>query len=201
MNHPVLAVLSGCVLLATSAAPQTKPAAWTTPSAEETNAVYPEVESLYFDLHRTPELAMREQQTAAKLAERVKALGYEVTTGVGGTGVVAVLRNGKGPIVLLRTDMDALPIGEETGLPFASHVVVKSDSGTSIPVMHACGHDIHMSSWIGTAKLMATNRDRWHGTLILIGQPAEETGEGAGSHYHGWPGRSQVSGSASTNRP
>jgi amidohydrolase len=143
------------------------------------NAIYPEVESLYLDLHRYPELAMHEQQTAAKLAERIKALGYEVTTSVGGTGVVAVLRNGPGRTVLLRTDMDALPIEEATGLPFASHVVVKTDSGTSIPVMHACGHDIHMCSWMGAAKLMATNRDRWHGTLILIGQPAEETGEGA----------------------
>jgi hypothetical protein len=90
---------------------------------------------------------------------------------VGGTGVVAVLKNGQGPTVLLRTDMDALPIEEKTSLAYASHVVVKSDSGTPIPVMHACGHDIHMSSWVGTAKLMATNRDRWHGTLILIGQP------------------------------
>jgi amidohydrolase len=179
MSYPALATLSCCVLLLASAAAQTKPVSWTTPSAEEINAVYPEVESLYFDLHRTPELAMHEQQTAAKLADRVKAMGYEVTTGVGGTGVVAVLRNGKGPTVLLRTDMDALPIAEETGLSFASHVVVKSDSGTSIPVMHACGHDIHMSSWVGTAKLMATNRDRWRGTLVLIGQPAEETGEGA----------------------
>lgn len=170
-------MLSAYLLLVSSAAAQTKPAAWTTPSAEEINAVYPEVESLYFDLHRTPELAMHEQQTAAKLADRIKAIGYEVTTGVGGTGIVAVLRNGKGPTVLLRTDVDALPIAEETGVPYASHVVVKSDSGTTIPVMHACGHDIHMSSWIGTAKLMATNRDRWHGTLILIGQPAEETGE------------------------
>ena len=179
MNHTILPLLSGCMFLAVSTAAQTSPAAWTTPTAEQVNAIYPEVESLYFDLHRTPELAMREQQTAAKLAERMKTLGYEVTTGVGGTGIVAVLRNGKGPTVLLRTDMDALPIEEATGLPYASHVVVKSDSGTSIPVMHACGHDIHMSSWIGTAKLMATNRDRWHGTLILIGQPAEETGEGA----------------------
>src|SRR5271169_3681279 len=102
-----------------------------------------------------------------------------MTTGVGGTGIVAVLRNGRGKTVLFRTDMDALPIEEATGLPYASHAVVKSDSGTSIPVMHACGHDIHMSSWVGTAKLMATNRERWHGTLILIGQPAEETGEGA----------------------
>ena len=172
-------MLSGYLLLVTNAAAQTKPAVWSTPSVEEIKAIYPEVESLYFDLHKNPELAMHEQQTAAKLADRVKAMGYEVTTGVGGTGIVALLRNGRGPTVLLRTDMDALPIAEETGVPYASHVVVKSDSGTSIPVMHACGHDIHMSSWIGTAKLMATNRDRWQGTLILIGQPAEETGEGA----------------------
>ena len=179
MNNPALVLLCACALAAVDAAAQSKTTAWTTPSAEQLNAVYPEVESLYFDLHRTPELAMHEQQTAAKLAERAKSLGYEVTTGVGGTGIVAVLRNGPGPKVLLRTDMDALPIEEKTGLAFASHVVVKSDSGTSTPVAHACGHDIHMSSWIGTAKLMATNRDRWHGTLILIGQPAEETGEGA----------------------
>jgi len=179
MNQPALVLLCACVLTAVGATAQSKSAAWTTPPAEQLNAIYPEVESLYFDLHRTPELAMHEQQTAAKLAERAKSLGYEVTTGVGGTGIVAVLRNGPGPKVLLRTDMDALPIEEKTGLPFASHVVVKSDSGTSTPVAHACGHDIHMSSWIGTAKLMATNRDRWHGTLILIGQPAEETGEGA----------------------
>jgi amidohydrolase len=179
MKRPIFTFILGCALLAAPSAPQTGPAAWTTPSADQVNAIYPEVEALYLDLHRTPELAMHEQQTAAKLAERMKALGYEVTTDVGGTGIVAVLKNGKGPTVLLRTDMDALPIEEATGLPYASHVVVKSDSGTSIPVMHACGHDIHMSSWIGTAKLMATNRERWHGTLVLIGQPAEETGEGA----------------------
>lgn len=179
MNRIIAALLSGCILLAAIASAQRQSGIWTTPYAEQVNAVYPEVESLYLDLHRTPELAMHEQQTAAKLAERVKALGYEVTTGVGSTGIVAVLRNGTGRTVLLRTDMDALPIEEKTALPFASRVVVKSDSGVSIPVMHACGHDIHMSSWVGTAKLMATNRDRWHGTLILIGQPAEETGEGA----------------------
>jgi amidohydrolase len=179
MNRPSLTFILEGLLLAVPTTAQTSPAVWTTPSAEQINAIYPEIESLYFDLHRTPELAMHEQQTAAKLAERMKTLGYEVTTGVGGTGIVAVLRNGKGRTVLLRTDMDALPIEEATGLPFASHVVVKSDSGTSIPVMHACGHDIHMSSWMGTAKLIASNRERWHGTLIFIGQPAEETGEGA----------------------
>jgi amidohydrolase len=179
INHPALVLLCACALTAVDATAQSKSTEWRTPSVEQLNAIYPEVESLYFDLHRTPELAMHEQQTAAKLAERAKSLGYEVTTGVGGTGIVAVLRNGPGPKVLLRTDMDALPIEEKTGLPFASQVVVKSDSGVTTPAAHACGHDIHMSSWIGTAKLMATNRDRWRGTLILIGQPAEETGEGA----------------------
>ena len=179
MRHLALFLLCARALIAVGAMAQSHSTTWTTPSAEQVDAIYPEVESLYFDLHRAPELAMHEQQTAAKLADRVKALGYEVTTGVGGTGVVAVLRNGPGPTVLLRTDMDALPVEEKTGLPFASQVVVKGSSGSSTPVMHACGHDIHMSTWIGTAKLMATNRDRWRGTLVLIGQPAEETGEGA----------------------
>jgi amidohydrolase len=179
MARPFRTFLVSCVLLVARAEAQTKPAAWTTPSAEQINAIYPELETLYLDLHRSPELAMHEEQTAAKLAERMKAFGYEITTGVGGTGVVGVLHNGNGPTVLLRTDMDALPIEEKTGVAYASQVVVKSASGTPIPVMHACGHDIHMSSWIGTAKLMATNRDRWRGTLILVGQPAEETGQGA----------------------
>jgi hippurate hydrolase len=165
--------------MAAGAAAQTKPIAWTAPSAEQVNAIYPEVEAFYLDLHRNPELSLQEQQTAAKLAARMKALGYDVTTGVGGTGVVAVLRNGQGPTVLLRTDMDALPVDEKTGLPYASQVVVKNDSGAAVPVMHACGHDLHMASWFATAKLMATNRQRWHGTLILIGQPAEEIGAGA----------------------
>ena len=130
MNRMILVLLSGCMLLAVSTAAQTSPAAWMTPTAEQVSAIYPEVELLYIDLHRNPELAMHEQQTAVKLAERMKALGYEVTTGVGGTGVVAVLRNGNGPTVLLRTDMDALPIEEKTGLPFASQVTAKNDSGT-----------------------------------------------------------------------
>ena len=179
MKRRSVALFGSCLLMAAGAAAQTKPTAWTAPSGEQVNAIYPDVETLYLDLHRNPELSLHEQQTAAKLAERMKALGYEVTTGVGGTGVVAVLRNGRGPTVLLRTDMDALPVEEKTGLPYASQVVVKSDSGTTVPVMHACGHDVHMSSWFGTAKLMATNRQRWHGTLILISQPAEEIGSGA----------------------
>lgn len=179
MTRQIIGILSACVLTVTGAAGQTKSAVWMTPSPSQVDSVYPEVESLYFDLHQTPELAMHEHQTAAKLAERLTSLGYDVTTGVGGTGIVAVLRNGAGRTVLLRTDMDALPIEEKTGLSFASHVVETSASGVSTPVMHACGHDIHMASWIGTAKLMATTRGAWHGTLVLIGQPAEETGEGA----------------------
>lgn len=163
---------------------QGKPATWA-PTADQVNAVYPEIEALYLDLHRNPELSFHEQQTAAKLAERVKALGYEVTSGVGGTGVVAVLRNGKGPTVLYRTDMDALPVEEKTGLPYASHVVYKDESGVTVPVMHACGHDIHMASWAGTAKLMSDNRPQWHGTLVMIGQPAEETVGGASGMLKG----------------
>ncbi|HEX4485709.1 MAG TPA: amidohydrolase [Terriglobales bacterium] len=149
------------------------------PSPAQIDAIYPEAEMLYLDLHRNPELSLHEVQTAAKLAERAKALGYEVTTGVGGTGIVAVMKNGAGATVLFRTDMDALPVEEKTGLPYASHVMTKNDSGVSVGVMQACGHDIHMSSWFGTAKLMAANKDRWKGTLILIGQPAEELVSGA----------------------
>jgi len=149
------------------------------PSAAQVNAIYPEIETLYIDLHRNPELAFQEQQTATKLAARMKALGYELTTGVGGTGIVAVLKNGQGPTVMLRTELDALPVQEKTGLPFASTVVAKGASGGSVPVMHACGHDIHMSAWFGTAKLMAENRQHWHGTLMMVGQPAEEILGGA----------------------
>ncbi|MDE2260549.1 MAG: amidohydrolase [Betaproteobacteria bacterium] len=146
---------------------------------EQLSAMYPDVESFYFYLHKNPELAFNEYLTANKLAERVKALGYEVTTGVGGTGVVAILRNGPGPTAMLRTEMDALPVQEKTGLSFASTVVTKNAAGETIPVMHACGHDIHMSAWYGTAKLMADNRALWHGTLMLVGQPAEEIVQGS----------------------
>jgi hippurate hydrolase len=148
-------------------------------NSAQIDALYPSVEKFYFDLHRNPELGFHEQRTAAALAARAKALGYEVTTGVGGTGIVAVLRNGAGPTVMLRTELDALPIEEKTGLPFASTVKTKNDAGEMVPVSHMCGHDIHMSAWVGTAELMAKNRDHWHGTLVLIGQPAEELVAGA----------------------
>ena len=135
---------------------------------------FPAIEALYQDLHRNPELAFQEHQTAKKLAERVKALGFEVTTGVGGTGVVAILKNGPGPIAMLRTEIDALPVLEKTGLPFASTATAKNAAGETVPTMHACGHDVHMSAWYATAKLMAENRKAWSGTLMLVGQPAEE---------------------------
>jgi amidohydrolase len=149
------------------------------PFAAQLNANYPAIETLYQDLHSNPELGFSEHQTAAKLAERAKALGFEVTTGVGGTGVVAILRNGPGPTVMLRTEMDALPVQEKTGLPYASKVTTKSAAGETVSVAHACGHDLHMAAWYGTAKLMADNRKAWSGTLMLIGQPSEETVHGA----------------------
>jgi amidohydrolase len=148
-------------------------------SKQQVDAIYPDLDKLYIDLHQNPELAFQEKQTSAKLAERLKAMGYDVTTGVGQTGIVAVMKNGAGPTVMLRTDMDALPIEEKTGLPFSSHVTEKNPAGETVPVMHACGHDVHMTSWIGTAKLMAENKKQWHGTLVLVGQPAEEIVGGA----------------------
>jgi hippurate hydrolase len=169
----VTVVITSAVLSAQTSAP------WTTPTLAEVDAIYPDIEALYIDLHRNPELAFQETQTAARLSARVKALGFDVTTGVGRTGIVAVMKNGPGPTVMLRTELDALPVEEKTGLPFASTVVVKNASGQSTPVMHACGHDIHMSAWAGTARLMAGHRDRWRGTLVMVGQPAEEGGGGA----------------------
>ena len=141
--------------------------------------VYPHLDALYLDLHRNPELSSHEEKTAAKMADELRKLGYEVTTGVGGTGVVGVLRNGKGPTVMLRTELDALPIEEKTGLPYASKVTATDPSGKTVPVMHACGHDIHMSSWVGAATILAQQKDRWRGTVVMVGQPAEETVKGA----------------------
>lgn len=143
------------------------------------NKALPASETLYRELHQNPELSLHETHTAAKIAESLRLLGYDVTTGVGGTGVVALLKNGDGPTVMLRTELDALPIEEQTGLPFASKVKWKSESGAEVPVMHACGHDLHMAALVATATVMAENRKQWHGTLMLIGQPAEEVIAGA----------------------
>src|SRR5689334_22806836 len=145
----------------------------------EVQAVYPEAHALYLDLHENPELSSHETQTAEKLASHLRNLGYEVTEHVGGTGIVAILKNGAGPTVMLRTELDALPVEEKTGLPYASKVHAKNDAGLDVPVMHACGHDLHMASLFATAEIMARNKQSWHGTLMLIGQPAEETIGGA----------------------
>jgi hippurate hydrolase len=143
------------------------------------DALYPTLDSFYIDLHQNPELSLQEEKTAKKLATRLRALGFEVTERVGGYGVVGVLRNGAGPTILVRTDMDALPIKEQTQLPYASTISAKNSAGETVPVMHACGHDIHMTSWIGAASLLAQAKDRWQGTLVFVGQPAEELLQGA----------------------
>jgi amidohydrolase len=145
----------------------------------EVDAVYSNSHALYIDIHEHPELSGHEMETAVKIAERLRGLGYEVTEHVGGTGVVAILKNGAGPTVMLRTELDALPVEEKTGLPYASKVRSKDDAGHDVPVMHACGHDLHMAAIVGTATIMAHNEDTWHGTLMLIAQPAEETISGA----------------------
>lgn len=138
-----------------------------------------DLEAIYKDIHSHPELSMQEHRTAGVAADHLRAAGYEVTTGIGKTGVVSVLRNGDGPAVMLRADMDALPVLEATGLPYASKVLAPDDSGKSVPVMHACGHDIHVTWLIGAATLFAKCRDAWKGTLMAVFQPAEETGQGA----------------------
>ena len=149
------------------------------PSKAQVEAIYPQTEALYLDLHRNPELSSHEEKTAAKIADQLRKLGYEVTTGFGGTGVVGVLKNGSGPTVMIRAELDALPVEEKTGLPYASQVKSKNDKGADVGVMHACGHDLHMAIGMGTAALLAQNKDRWRGTFIYVGQPAEETVTGA----------------------
>ena len=148
-------------------------------TSKEVDAVYPAVHELYLDIHQNPELSSHETRTAEILAARLRALGYDVTERVGGTGIVAVLKNGSGPTVMLRTELDALPVEEKTGLPYASKIHTKDDGGHDVPVMHACGHDLHMAAILGTATIMVQNQNTWHGTLMFIGQPAEETITGA----------------------
>lgn len=142
-------------------------------------ALLPDLSSLYEDLHAHPELSFAEHRTAAILADRLAALGYEVTTGVGGTGVVATLDNGEGPTVLIRADIDALPVKEATGLAYASTATAVNDAGETVPVAHACGHDLHATWLVGTATVLAAHRDQWSGRLLLVVQPAEEIGTGA----------------------
>ena len=171
-------------LLATSAHAQLQAQApVTTPLAgkvrSEVDRVYPELESLYRHFHAHPELSLHEEQTAAKFADALEAAGAKVTRNFGGFGVVGVLANGDGPKILVRTDLDALPVVEQTGAAYASTVKTTNDKGESVGVMHACGHDMHMASLIGVARVLATLKDSWHGTVIFIGQPAEERVRGA----------------------
>ena len=139
----------------------------------------PELERVYTDIHAHPELSMNETRTAGVAADRLRGAGYDVTDGIGQTGVVGLLRNGEGPTVMLRADMDALPVREQTGLPYASTQTATDSTGKIVPVMHACGHDMHVTWLIGAATLLAKTRDAWEGTLMLVFQPAEETGMGA----------------------
>src|SRR5438552_7003755 len=160
--------------------------------AQQTPQWPPETEltsllAMYKDIHAHPELSMHEERSASIVAKELKAAGCEVTERVGkyakpgGTcfGVVGVMKNGAGPTVLVRTDLDALPVHEETGLPYASKVVTKNDEGKDVPVGHMCGHDAHMAAFIGTARALQRSKDQWHGTLLFVAQPAEETGNGA----------------------
>ncbi|WP_348640424.1 M20 family metallopeptidase [Mesorhizobium sp. M2E.F.Ca.ET.166.01.1.1] len=139
----------------------------------------PEIEALYKDIHAHPELSMQETRTGGVAADRLKKAGYEVTTGVGTTGVVGLLRNGEGPTVMLRADMDALPIAESTGLPYASKVTATDAEGNTVPVGHMCGHDMHVAWLVGAATLLSQARRSWNGTLMVVFQPGEETAQGA----------------------
>ncbi len=174
-SRPALA----CILAAASLLPAV--AARADDSADDAwfNANLPALLTLYRDLHSHPELSFHEVKTSAKVAQELKAAGLEVTTGVGKLGVVGILKNGEGPLVMVRTDLDALPVTEETGLPFASKQTSKNAAGQTVGVMHACGHDVHMSCLVGTARRLAAHRDDWKGTVMFIGQPAEEAIGGA----------------------
>jgi hippurate hydrolase len=149
-------------------------------------ALLDELASIYTDLHRHPELSMQEHRTATIAADYVEGLGYQVTRQVGVTGVVAVLRNGHGPTVMLRADMDGLPMREDTGLPYASTVTAKDEGGTMVSVAHACGHDMHVAWMLGGARLLAENRSAWQGTVMIVFQPGEETAQGAAAMVGDW---------------
>ena len=170
MKRSVLAYLAAMVL-ATPASAATLD--------EAIHGDLPQLMDLYRDMHANPELSMQEVRTPAKLAPLMRKLGFEVTEHVGKTALVAVMRNGPGPVLMLRADMDALPVKEQTGLPFASNAIGKLPDGSPTPVMHACGHDTHIAAWYGIARRLAAMKDQWSGTLIMNLQSGEETGEGA----------------------
>jgi len=165
-----LLALSACLPISSTRGEE--PARWAKAHVDE-------LFTLYKHFHQNPELSHKEKETSARLAKELKDAGFEVTTGVGGYGVVGMLKNGDGPKIMVRTDLDALPVTEKTELVYASKVRVRDETGKETGVMHACGHDIHITCLIGTARYMAENKDRWRGTLMCIGQPAEEGIDGA----------------------
>jgi hippurate hydrolase len=167
-------VTLAAALLATTAAP-----VQADPVRDRIAAEMPSLMAIYRDLHQHPELSFQEVRSAKIMADAARAAGFEVTEKVGKTGVVAVMRNGPGPVVLVRADMDGLPIEEQTGLPYASKARGVSTAGVESGIMHGCGHDTHMAGWIGAARVLAANKDKWSGTLVMIGQPAEEINLGA----------------------
>ncbi|HEV2043967.1 MAG TPA: amidohydrolase, partial [Sphingomicrobium sp.] len=171
MNHRLLLAATASILISAPASAVT--------IGEAVKADMPSLMTLYRDFHAYPELSMREVRTPAKLAAEARKLGFTVTEKVGKTGVVAVLKNGPGPTLMIRADMDGLPIVEQTGLPYASKVRALARSGVETGVMHGCGHDTHITSWVGTARQLVARRAEWSGTLVMIAQPGEETGEGA----------------------
>src|SRR5687767_12316654 len=173
MNHLPAAVLFGLSLLSAPAGE------FREVLSQSLAKDLPHLQKLYTHLHSNPELSHLEEQTAARIAKELRDAGYEVTEKVGGHGVVGVLKNGHGPVVLLRTDLDALPVKEQTGLSYASTQTQKDVTGETVPVMHACGHDMHMTSVIGAARFLASNKNLFKGTVVVIGQPAEERGAGA----------------------
>ncbi len=166
----ICSIVLSLILLSSSSADE--PQAWVKENLDD-------LVQLYRHFHSHPEISFEEKNTAARLAAELKAVGAEVTTEVGGHGVVALVKNGEGPTLMLRTDLDALPVTEQTGLVYASKVTVQNSDGRETGVMHACGHDVHITNLIGVARYLAANKDRWQGTVMLIGQPAEERGAGA----------------------
>lgn len=176
---PFRPALLACTLTLAALPLAAAPAALQQAVTAQVDADYPSLEKIYLDLHAHPELSFLETRTAGIVAAEWRALGYDVTEKIGNTGVVGVLRNGAGPTVLIRADMDALPVKEETGLPYASRVVMKDLAGKEQPAMHACAHDAHITGLIGAARVLVAQRAHWSGTLVLVAQPAEEIGAGA----------------------
>jgi len=178
-SHAWLATIAfGCALVCVDAADQDAPPLRSAVQKLVAGAA-PKLDALYRELHSQPELSLQEEKTSARLAAELSDAGFQVTRSVGGHGVVAVLRNGPGPTLMIRSDLDALPVTEQTGLPYASQVQVKDEKGNTVGVMHACGHDVHMTVLCGSARVLQALKDRWRGTLVLIGQPAEERVQGA----------------------